>query len=102
MENMEVINVEEMGVEPISTGVAEAVSNDGIGVAGGFVAGVVATAVAVVATKYVIKPVTKRIASWITSKKRKHKTVQVVDIPVEETANVTTVDFNEVEDTENE
>lgn len=96
MENTEVMNIEEIKVlEPVVTEVAETANDNSIGAVGGFVVGAFAIAGAVALWKFAIKPGTKKIKAKIEDRKRSHMLRDAR--PSDETANVTTVDFEEVE-----
>lgn len=102
MENTEVMNVEEIEViEPVIAEVEEeAAENTSIGAVGGFVAGAIVAVGAVALWKFAIKPGAMKIKAKIEEKKcardlRKAR-------PSDDDVCVTTVDFEEVEESDNE
>ena len=100
MENTEVINVEEIEVmEPVVTEVAETAENNTIGTVGGIVVGAVAVAGAVALWKFAIKPGVKKLKAKIEDKKRARELREARSSgePI-----VTSVDFEEVKDSDNE
>lgn len=101
MENTEVMNVEEIEVlEPVITEVTEAANDKSVGAVGNFVAGAIAVAGAVALWKFAIKPGTEKIKAKIEEKKLARKLCNAR--PSGETGNVATVDFEEVEDSNDE
>ena len=100
MENTEVINVEEIEVmEPVVTEVAETAENNTIGTVGGIVVGAVAVAGAVALWKFAIKPGVKKLKAKIEDKKRAR---ELRDSRSSGEPIVTSVDFEEVKDSDNE
>lgn len=101
MENTEVINVEEINdvMEPVVTEVAGTIENKTIGTIGGIAIGAVTTVGAAALWKFVIKPVVKKAKAKIEDKKRARK---FCGAEVYDESNVTDVEFEEVEDSDNE
>ena len=100
MENTEVMNVEEIEViEPVIAEVEEAAENTSIGAVGGFIAGAVVAVGAVVLWKVAIKPAATYVKAQIKEKKRLR---DLRKARPDDDAHVTTVDFEEVEESDNE
>lgn len=97
MESTEVMNIEETTevMEPVVTEVVETTENNTIGVIGGMVIGGLAVSGAIALWKFVIKPGVKKLKAKREEKKRSRA---LHNEETGEESNVTTVDFEEVDD----
>lgn len=101
MENTEVMKVEEIEVmEPVVTEVAEATTDNSSGAKVGFVVGTLAVAGGMLLWKFAIKPTAKKIKAKIEQQKKLEQSLSSVR-SVDDTQ-VTTVDFEEVENSDDE